>query len=81
MGKIAKLNSANLKPCDSGRLAGHLSTYDYALYQYFKVAIYSLSSKLSSWESIQQATRTWQPRGLTYIVAVMSHLGVKVLPN
>ena len=39
-GKIAKLNSIN---CDPGHLAGHSSTYDYTLYQSFKIASCILS--------------------------------------
>ena len=40
-GKIAKFSSTNIKPRDSGLLANHSSAYNYALYQYFKMAVYS----------------------------------------
>ena len=40
-GKIAKFSSPILNPSDSGLLAEHSSAYNYALYQYFKIAVYS----------------------------------------
>ena len=57
-----------LTPCDSGQLADRLSTYDYALYQYFKIVVYSLENAISgiplSWKEFRVANaarfrRSW----------------------
>ena len=45
--RSANLVPPILNPCDSGLLADHLSTYDYAVYQYFKIAVYSSENVIS----------------------------------